>query len=227
MNQPTVLVISDEAEFSRMVVNRWQMERTVPAFTVMSSQLCAGAVTAAYEAAVIGGIGADQLKRVISALMPAARPVIFVAGEGAVAKSVHDEYPRVLVLRQHEGWVDALVLLGAECLRRIEAQTKADRAEEKAQSEERDAVLGRYMVEMRHALNNALTSVLGNAELMLLEPGTMSPQIREQVATIHNAALRIHEIVQRFSSLEMEMNFEEKTSHGETKPQSQLFASGS
>ncbi len=96
-----------------------------------------------------------------------------------------------------------------------------------AQAEQRDATLGRYMAEMRHALNNALTSVLGNAELLLLEPGAMPPQMREQVATIHNMALRIHEIVQRFSSLEMEMNFEEKASHGETKLQSQLYASGS
>ncbi len=227
MSQQTVLVISDEAEFSRTVVNRWQTERTMPGFTVMSSQLCAGALGAAYDLAIIGGIGADRLKSVIAQLATLSRPVIFVAGDSATAKSAHEEYPRALVLRQYEGWLDALVVLGSECLRRVEAQGRAERAEKKAQSEERDATLGRYMIEMRHALNNALTSVLGNAELLLLEPGVMPPQMREQVATIHTMALRIHEIVQRFSSLEMEMNFEQKVSHDETKPQSQLFASGS
>ena len=36
---------------------------------------------------------------------------------------------------------------------------------------EAEATLGRYMSEMRTTVNNALTSVLGNAELLLLEPG--------------------------------------------------------
>lgn len=227
MSQPTVLVISDEADFSRMVVNRWQMERSVPGFTVMSSQLCAGAMTAAYDAAIIGDSKLEQIKRVLAALIPSARPLILVTDEGSVAKTIRDEHPRVLVLRKHEGWVDALLVLASECLRRVELQNRAERAESKAQSQERDATLGRYMLEMRHALNNALTSVLGNAELLLLEPGTMSPQMREQVATIHTMTLRIHEIVQRFSSLEMEMSFVEKESHGETKLQSQLSITGS
>jgi hypothetical protein len=62
------------------------------------------------------------------------------------------------------------------------------------------------MLEMRHSLNDALTSVLGNSDLLLLEPGTLSAQSRAQVETIRNMALRIHEIMQRFSSLEKEMN---------------------
>jgi len=59
---------------------------------------------------------------------------------------------------------------------------------------------------MRHNLNNALTSVLGNSDLLLLEPGSLSAQTRAQIETIRNMALRIHEIMQRFSSLEKEMN---------------------
>jgi hypothetical protein len=55
-------------------------------------------------------------------------------------------------------------------------------------------------------LNNALTSVLGNSDLLLLEPGTFSAPARAQIETIRNMSLRIHEILQRFSSLEKEMN---------------------
>ena len=62
------------------------------------------------------------------------------------------------------------------------------------------------MTEMKHSVNNALTSVLGNSDLLLLEPGSFSAQTRAQVETIRNMALRIHEIMQRFSSLEKEMN---------------------
>lgn len=227
MSNATILVISDEVDFSRMVVNRWQTERTVPAFTVMGSHLCTTAITAAYEVAIVGGIEKDKVRPTLATLVATGRPMIFVASDGSVAKTVREEHPRALVLRDHEGWVDFLILLGAECLRRVEAQTRAERAEEKIHVLERDATLGRYMVEMRHGLNNALTSVLGNAELLLLEPGAMPQQMRDQVTTMHNMALRIHEIVQRFSSLETEMNFVERESHGETKRYSRLSASSS
>jgi hypothetical protein len=40
----------------------------------------------------------------------------------------------------------------------------------------------------------------------LLEPGSLSAQTRAQIETIRNMTLRIHEIMQRFSSLEKEMN---------------------
>jgi len=59
---------------------------------------------------------------------------------------------------------------------------------------------------MRHNLNNALTSVLGNSDLLLIEPGSLSAHTRAQIETIRNMTLRIHEIMQRFSSLEKEMN---------------------
>lgn len=81
---------------------------------------------------------------------------------------------------------------------------------------EREAALGRYMLEMRHSFNNALTSVLGNSELLLLEPGALSDQTRDQVETIHTMALRLCEVMQRFSSLENEMRFPAEESHGET-----------
>jgi signal transduction histidine kinase len=66
------------------------------------------------------------------------------------------------------------------------------------------------MLEMRHSLNNALTSVLGNSELLLLEPGDLPPTMISQLGTIRNMALRIHETVQRFSSLEKELTFVER-----------------
>jgi hypothetical protein len=65
--------------------------------------------------------------------------------------------------------------------------------------------------------------VLGNAELMLLEPGTFSAEVRDQLATIHTMALRIHDIVQRFSSMESEMKFAAK-SHSEMNPPAPTFA---
>ena len=37
MDQPTVLIISDDPEFSRSVTFRWQSERNLPSFTLMST----------------------------------------------------------------------------------------------------------------------------------------------------------------------------------------------
>jgi len=39
VEHPTVLVISDDVEFSRSVTARWQTERNVPTFTMLSGDL--------------------------------------------------------------------------------------------------------------------------------------------------------------------------------------------
>jgi signal transduction histidine kinase len=92
----------------------------------------------------------------------------------------------------------------------VEALKHAQQAEQSAAVVQRQAALGRYMLEMRHSLNNALTSVLGNSELLLLEPGAFSGSVREQIEIIRNMSLRMHEIIQRFSSLESEMKVAEE-----------------
>jgi hypothetical protein len=90
-------------------------------------------------------------------------------------------------------------------------------AESSAARNENHATLGRYMIDMKHSVNNALTSMLGNAELLLLEPGQLSQQSLAQIKTIHSMALRINEIMQRFSSLAGEMREAENASQAETQ----------
>ena len=64
----------------------------------------------------------------------------------------------------------------ANRLRRTEAYAIPKQAERRAAKSEHHATLGRYMMDMKHSVNNALTSILGNAELLLLEPGQLSAQ---------------------------------------------------
>jgi signal transduction histidine kinase len=66
------------------------------------------------------------------------------------------------------------------------------------------------MLEARHNLNNALTSVLGNSELILLEPEALSTNLRAQIETIRNMGMRMNEIMHRFSSLQKEMQLVEQ-----------------
>lgn len=205
MDQPTVLIVSDDAEFSRAITGRWQVERNVPAFTSMSSDLCQGLDPDEFDLAVVETAPAAALVRVLSALETAGKPVIFVCLAQHSAQSIREAQSRAMVLHQREGWLDALMLIASETLRRCDAVTRSCDLEEQNALLQRQATLGVYMLEMRHNLNNALTSVLGNSELMLLEPGTFSASARSQLETIHNMGLRMHEVLQRFSSLEKEL----------------------
>jgi signal transduction histidine kinase len=143
---------------------------------------------------------------VLEPLHSTGQPVFCVSQDSTTAQLIHERWPRVSVLRRSEHWLETLVLAAAEAVHRSRAELRARAAENACSSLERQAMLGRYMLEMRHNVNNALTSVLGNSDLLLLEPGSFSAPTRAQIETIRNMALRIHEIMQRFSSLEKEMN---------------------
>lgn len=203
---PTVLIISDEADFSRRVTARWQMERNVPTFTLLSGELWPRFAVDVFDVAIVGQLRRDLLSVVLEPLHSTGQPVFCVCQDSTTAQLVRDRWPRVSILRPSEHWLETLVLAAAEAVHRSRAENRARMAELSCATLERQAMLGRYMLEMRHNMNNALTSVLGNSDLLLLEPGSLSAQTRAQIETIRNMTLRIHEIMQRFSSLEKEMN---------------------
>jgi signal transduction histidine kinase len=220
----TVLILSDDAEFSRQVAARWQSERAVPAFTVVGGDPRPGLDYGSFDLTIVGPIRPDACAP-LRAVDPGRKAVILVS-DVAQLDSLRSQFPRLLVLRRHEGWPDTLLLLALEVLRRVDAVNRAQRAEHVNALLKSHATLGQYIIEMRHTINNALTSVLGNAELLLLEPGAFSAGVRSQIDTIRNMALRMHEILQRFSSLEKEMMFVEKQAAKEQRTQIQAAAVG-
>jgi signal transduction histidine kinase len=203
---PTVLIISDEPDFSRRITARWQMERNVPTFTLLSGELWPRFAADVFDVAIVGQLRRDLLSVVLEPLHSTSQPIFCLCHDAATAHLVRDRWPRVTLLRPSEHWLETLVLAASEAVHRSRSETRARAAEFACSALERQAMLGRYMLEMRHNLNNALTSVLGNSDLLLLEPGSFSAQTRAQIETIRNMTLRIHEIMQRFSSLEKEMN---------------------
>ena len=206
VDQPTALIISDDADFSRRITARWQMERSVPTFTLLSGDLWPRFAIDTFDVAIVGDLRRDFLSVVLEPLHSTAQPIFCVCRDRQTAQLVRERWPRISVLLRDESWIEALVPIACEAVHRARAETRARAAEFTCAALERQATLGRYMLEMRHNLNNALTSVLGNSDLLLLEPGTLSAPARAQVETIRNMALRIHEVLQRFSSLEKEMN---------------------
>jgi signal transduction histidine kinase len=203
---PTVLIISDEVDFSRRITARWQMERNVPTFTLLSGDLWPRFAVDVFDVALVGELRRDLLSVVLEPLHSTGQPIFCVCQEASTAQLVHERWPRIAILRCSEHWLETLVLAANEAVHRSRSECRARAAEFACATLDRQATLGRYMVEMRHNLNNALTSVLGNSDLLLLEPGSLSAQTRAQIETIRNMTLRIHEIMQRFSSLEKEMN---------------------
>ena len=224
MDQPTALIISDDSGFSRAITARWQTERNLPPFTLVSGDLCQGLDPDTFDLAVVGTLQAPLLGSALKALEPAGKPVLVVCEANASAQAVREKHPTALVLRQDEGWLDSLMLVASEALRRCQAVARARQAEQASKTLEREATLGRYMLEMRHTMNNALTSVLGNSELLLIEPGSLSAAGRSQLETIRNMAVRLHEILQRFSSIEKEMSVIEKQAQKDARMRTRAAA---
>jgi hypothetical protein len=136
-------------------------------------------------------------------LLAANKPAILIHSDPSL--DFYNIHAAVLELRREPGiWPAIAGLLGREILRRVLSESHARQAEKICATAQTEATLGRYMVEMRTNVNNALTTVLGNAELLVLEPG-LPANVLAQVDTIRNMALRMHEVFQRLYSIEKEL----------------------
>ncbi len=201
MDRPNVIIISDETEFSSAITARWLAERNVPALSVKGSDSCSQLQKEDFDLAVVGGFQPELLGPVLESVRTAGKPVIHVSRLNGHSPKL----PGVVSLPEILAWPELLVTVATQILERERAAADLSRVLESNTRLEHQAALGRYMLEVRHNLNNALTSVLGNSELMLLDPEALSPTLRPQVETIRNMTMRMNEIMQRFSSLEKEM----------------------
>jgi signal transduction histidine kinase len=212
-----VLILTDETEFARPLTACWQAERQAPGITVLGSDLWREHEELPHDLVVVGPLLHGKLSDVLRSLDPAAAVILCAPGDSRELAQLRTRYPRLVHIPLREDWTQTLLLVAGESLRRTEALRLARQAESKAIRNERYATLGRYMTDMKHSVNNALTSMLGNAELLLLEPGQLSKESIAQIKTIHSMALRINEIMQRFSSLGSEMREAENASQAETE----------
>ena len=218
MNHASVLIVSDDIEFARTVAARWQSERHVPAITIVTSDVWHAGSGSGCDLIIIGPVLDGKRASILAASSASPGVAAVCVADDKDVPSLHAEYPHLLLVPAQDGWAGTLILVSIEALRRVEAIARAQHAERQILTSQRQATLGRYMLEMRPSVNNALTSVLGNADLLLLEPRQVSNESREQIRAIHTMALRLNEIMQRFSSLAAEMRLGEKESHAETEP---------
>jgi len=217
LRHANVLILTDDTEFARLLTACWQAERRAPGITVISGELWREHDVPAHDLVVVGPLGEGKLTSVLRSLEPASAVILCVPADSREFGQLRTKYPRLVHIPLREDWAQTLLLVAGESLRRAEALRIARQAEKNAAKNENHATLGRYMLDMKHSVNNALTSMLGNAELLLLEPGQLSSQSLAQIKTIHSMALRINEVMQRFSSLATEMREVENASQRETE----------
>lgn len=217
MKNSDVLILTDNSEFARLLSSCWYAERQAPSITVLNSELWEAQDTASYDLVVLGPVGTGKLSKILGTLSHGLAVILCAPLDVAEMQQLRSRHPRLLHVPLREDWTQTLLLVAGESLRRVHAGREAKQAMSRVAETERDAILGRYMAEMRPTLNNALTSILGNAELLLLEPGQLSAQSLHQIKTVHSMTLRINEIMQRFSSLASEMRAAENASQAETQ----------
>jgi len=210
-----LLLISDQSGFARDVIARWQMQPHLPEFTALNSELFRSATASPFEVALAGDVHPGRSAEVLSLLNRGTASAIYVAASAESVHTLRRDFPRVTVVPRHDAWLDTVVLVSEELLKRAEISVHLNRLEQNARAQQAYAALGKYMLEMRHGFNNALTSVLGNAELLLLQSEVLDAGMQEQLETVHAMTLRLHEMMQRFTSLELEMQCAEKTARPE------------
>ena len=206
MERPNVLIISDEASFAAAVTSRWMAERNVPSFAIVGTDRMGEIRRGKFSLAVAGRVNPQALSAVIEALEASKRPAILVSNATGRTPRARG----IVVLPETADWSETLFALSRHIIDGQRAMNELEELQEMHSQLEQHASLGRYMLEVRHNLNNALTSVLGNSDLILLDQAELSPAVRVQVETIRNMGMRMNEIMHRFSSLQKEMQLVEQ-----------------
>jgi hypothetical protein len=236
IHRPTVLILASDPAFSREITANWPQDPAPrsdgPEFIVLDEGFSRGLQGSNYDLAIADAScdekdnenGKDKSKNKIKrkhlnkrlnkdlkqSLAAAGKPAILIHSDPSL--DFYNIHGAILELRREPGvWPAMAGLAGREILRRCQAESRAREAEKICAAAQAEATLGRFMVEMRTNVNNALTTVLGNAELLVLEPG-LPATVLAQADTIRNMALRLHEVFQRFSSIEKELSVEARES---------------
>jgi signal transduction histidine kinase len=223
LNRAIVLILSSNPAFSRELTESWPKGGDTPEFVLLDGDLCRELRSDTYDLAIADATTPEQHAKLKQALAAAGKPAIVIHSDAA-AESAGVSGAVIELCRRPEVWPAMPGLLGREILRRSSAECRTRESEQARTAAEAEATLGRYMAEMSHTVNNALTSVLGNAELLMFEPG-LPASVLAQADTIRNMALRLNEVFQRFSSIEKELSVVARES-GKKPGYSRAAASG-
>jgi signal transduction histidine kinase len=200
----SVLLLSDDAGFANGVVARWLAEDTAPVFVHLGTDFWDDGRAQACDIAIVGPLRLPQAATVLRELDATGISVVVAGSDNPELDRMFRAYPQWRFLSKGAQNLDLLVMLASESLQRSEACLHARRAEQALMDAQPLMEVGRFMTEMRHSMNNTLTSVLGNAELLMIEPGALTPQAGKQLQVIHSMTMKLFELMHRLARVESE-----------------------
>ena len=228
MERTQVIILSVQEDIAREVTARWRdPQAEQPNVKLLTHGHVAASHTVSMQTIVVAGPELEQKPEVLSNLELRQIPTLYILGGDETSEGMAKKFPSLHVFPGTSEGLNSLVRTGGLIQRRLSAEFRAEKSAAELQVLTSQAQLGRYIIDVRHNFNNCLTAVLGNAELLLMENGNLPVPIKDQLDTILSMALRMHQMMQRFTSLETEMQFADKHSHGDTKAEKHAYVSGS
>lgn len=193
--QKKLLVVSEDTSFADALLQSWQQTGSVPEFEVVKpSVACEWPVCCV---AVLDGV------ELVSRLAGGTLLAIAVTSDEAMPE-VAGAARQVVHVQKSAGWAEVAAALAAESILRIQATQQVEEMKSQLCGLERFSTLGRFFAGEQHDLANALTSVMGHTELLLTQGG-ISDDVRKKMGTVHAMSLRIHDVLQRLSALDREL----------------------
>src|SRR4030088_684056 len=96
----SVLILTDETEFARIVAGCWQAQRKSPDITVLNSQLWRSYDATAHDLIVGGPISGRKNHEVLLSLDPRAVFILSIPADARESDELRVLYPRVLHVQQ-------------------------------------------------------------------------------------------------------------------------------
>ncbi len=193
--QKKLLVVSEDPGFSDALLQSWQQSGSTPEFEVVKPSATGNWPVC--SVAVLDGV------ELASRLVGETSLAIAVTSNEAMPEST-GAAQRIVHLGRCPGWAEVAAALALESLRRAQATQQIEEMKSQLCGLERFSTLGRFFAGEQHDLANALTSVMGHTELLLTQGG-IPEDVRKKMGTVHAMSLRIHDVLQRLSALDREL----------------------
>ncbi|MBA0088743.1 MAG: hypothetical protein HRJ53_27450, partial [Acidobacteria bacterium Pan2503] len=96
MRHASVVILTDETEFARLLTACWQAERQAPAVTVLTSDLWQEQDAPARDLVVLGPVRDGQLTNVLRSLDPSTAVILCVPADSKEFGQLRVRYPRLV-----------------------------------------------------------------------------------------------------------------------------------
>src|SRR5258707_10771417 len=143
LRNTNVLILTDDAEFARMLTACWQVERQLPGICVVTSEFWKEADTASQDLIVVEPLKDGKLADVLRSMESNTALILCAPSEAKELGLLRKKYPKLLHVPLREDWTQAVLLLAGELPRRARALKQARQGLGSPTGEAKEEMLGR------------------------------------------------------------------------------------